>query len=210
MAQFTTTYATLISQIELFVEDDSTEFESSIQGCVNRAEERILNDLDLALFNTTQTTATAQAIPYTTRSITTSPIHSIYLTSAGRHIERRSLDYIQSYGGSGAPLYFYESETRIWWAPVPDAVYSVSITHPVNPTPLSGSNDTNWITQNTADLLLWASLVEAERFLIAPERVTEFEASYAARLGPIRAYWRADMQTGYEPINPTPTPTQTR
>ena len=210
MAQFTTTYTTLVSQLEVFVEDDSSEFVSAVQGCINRAEERVLRDLDLTIFNTIQSTTTSNGAASTTRSVTESPVHSIFLTSQARHVEHRSREYVQAHGGSGVPSYYSASETKIWWAPVPDSAYAIDIMHVIRPTPLSASNTTNWLTQNAADLLLWAALVESEKFLIAPERVQEFEATYASLLGPARAQWRADMQTSYEPVNPTPTPQQTR
>lgn len=53
MAQFTTTYAGLVSLLQTYVEDTSTEYASAVQGCINRAEERILRDLDLAIWNIT-------------------------------------------------------------------------------------------------------------------------------------------------------------
>lgn len=210
MSQWTTTYAGLVSQLKDYVEDTSAEYDSAVQGCINRAEERCLRDLDLSIFNTASTSTTSTGVATTSKGIVQSPVHNIYISSLGRHIERRSLEYIRAYGGSGAPIYFCDDTSLIHWAPVPDSAYAITITQMVRPSPLSESNTTNWLTENAADLLLWASLVESEMFLIAPERVQEFEVKYASCLGPLRAQWRDSMQTGYEPINPTPTPKQTR
>lgn len=210
MAQFTTTYAGLVSLLQTYVEDTSTEYASAVQGCINRAEERILRDLDLAIWNITTSTTTTTSQNYTSKGFTESPANSVFFTAAGEHALRRSRDYVQAYGGSGRPLYFYETDTRIYWAPTPDASYTVKITYLDRPNPLSGSNTTNWIAENAADSLLWAALIESEKFLIAPERVQEFEQSYAQTIGPLRAFWRDVAQTAYEPIAPVAAPVQTR
>lgn len=215
MAQYTTTYAGLKSSVESFVEDDSAEFQAVFQNLVNRAEERVLRDLDLVVFNTTLSTTTSDGVGTYAKGFTDAPIISIYFETAEpgcscKFAERRSRAYIQAHGGTGRPRYFHETETTVFWAPTPDDAYTFQLTYIDRPTPLSNSNTTNWITRNAADLLLYATLVEAETFLIAPERVAEFEEKYKQLLLPLRAFWRAQAQNSYEPINPTPVPAQTR
>lgn len=210
MAQWTTTYTGLLDLIEDFVEDNTTEFESAVLGAVNRAEERILRDIDLAIWNVTQTASTSNGVDNFTKSFDGTPVQQIFFTAAQDFAFRRTLAFIRAHGGTGRPQYFYEDATKVYWAPTPDNSYAYQTTYYNRPNPLSVSNQTNWITQNLADLLLWATLVESEKFLIAPERVQEFEASYKQVLGPARAFWRAQMQEAYEPISPTPTPVQTR
>lgn len=210
MAQWTTTYNGLLALIEAFVEDDTAEFESAVIGAINRAEERILRDIDLAIWNETQSASTSNGVASFTKSFSGAPVQQIFFTASMDFATRRSLAFIRAYGGSGVPKYFYEDATRIYWAPTPDNSYAYQTTYLSRPTPLSVSNQSNWITENLADLLLYATLVESEKFLIAPERVQEFEASYNQMLGPARAFWRAQMQQAYEPVNPTPEPVQTR
>jgi hypothetical protein len=210
MAQWTTTYDELLDLLGTYVEDDSTEFASHVQGFINRAEERVLRDIDLAIWNVTTTSSTSDAETSFVKAFGGAPINSIWVSCAGVHLERRSLPYIQSYGSTGCPRYFYEDATRVYWAPIPDAAYQYSLTYYARPSPLTSSNQTNWITDNLADLLLWAALIESEAFLLAPERVQEFEGKYQQMLGPARAFWREQMQLTYEPVNPTPQPVQTR
>jgi hypothetical protein len=210
MAQWTTTYNELLDLLGTYVEDDSTEFNSHVAGFINRAEERALRDLDLAIWNTTSTARTSNGVANVVKSFDGAPVNEIWFSAAGEHAERRSLAYVRAFGSTGRPKYFYEDATRIYWAPVPDDSYSYDITYYARPSPLSVSNQTNWLTLNVADLLLWASLVECEAFLLSPERVQEFEAKYQQMLGPARAFWREQMQLTYEPINPTPQPIQTR
>ncbi len=210
MTQWTTTYSGLVSILEEYTEDDSTEFSSQVQGCINRAEERLLKDLDLSIFNKSNSTTTASGSSTTSKPVKTVPTLSIWFTAAAAPAIRKSHDFIQAYGGSGRPLYFFEDKDDIYWAPVPDDNYAIVVRQIARPTPLSASNTTNWLTDNVADLLLWASLVESEAFLLAPERVVEFQAYYAALLGAARGFWRENAQRQYEPVNPTPEPERTR
>jgi hypothetical protein len=210
MAQFTTTYSGLISLLEDYTEDDSTEFVAAQQGVVNRAEERVLRDLDLSIFNTIVSTSMTSGVRTSAKGFTQSPVHNVLLTASNTFPERRSLPYIQAHGGSGEPLYYYDNEDTIYWAPTPDASYAIDLTYYKRPDPLTPSNQTNWLTRNVADLLLLVSLIESERFLISPERVAEFEQTYSMNLGPARATWRDNMQTHYEPVSPAPTPERTR
>ena len=212
MAQWTTTYSGLVSALQDYVEDDTSEYASAVQGCINRAEERLFRDLDLSLFNEQTTTSTSTGVSSYTVGGGESPIQAIFCSAINGHLEPRPYAFIQDFslGAQGAPCYYFSDETELYLAPTPDATYSLVLTYCTRPTPLSVSNETNWFAHYAADALLWASLVESEAFLIAPERVSEFEANYAKVIGPMRANWRSNAQNDYEPINPTPTPTQTR
>lgn len=208
MAQWTTNYADLLELIGNYVEDSSTEFNDAAPGIIARAEERVIKDLDLAIWNTTTTTSTSAAVATVTKNIALA--QSIYDATNSRFLERRTHDFVTMYGGSGQPLYFSEADTALTLAPTPSDVYSIRIRYLDRPQALSLSNTTNWLTENAADALLAAALVESERFLIAPERVGEFEADYAAKIGPLRAFWRDVRSEPFEPITPAPTVERTR
>lgn len=215
MAQYTTNYSTLKTSVESFCEDDSSEFQAQFQNCLNRAEERIIRDLDLVVFNTTTSGTTSSGVATYAKGFTDAPLISIYFSTgsdpcACKFAERRSYAYIQAHGGTGRPRYFHETETTVYWAPTPDDTYSFELTYIDRPNKLTDSNTTNWLTRNVADLLLYGTLVEAETFLIAPERVQEFEAKYRQLLLPARAFWRTQAQNQYEPIAPAAEPVQTR
>lgn len=211
MAQWTTDYNALVSLLESYCDDTSTEYVSAVQGCINRAEERLLKDLDLASFNTTATTTTVQNQLYLPRSYRDTPTLTVFVTATGIPLEPRSYDYIRMYGGSGLPQYFAEDQDNLYFAPVPDSGYGLTLKYMARPTKLSESNTTNWLTDNAADALLYGALVESESFLISPERAQEFTQRYASLVVPIRAAWALQsQQTSYSPLDPTPTPHQTR
>ncbi len=212
MAQWTTTYSGLVSALQDYVEDQSSEYSSAVQGCINRAEERLFRDLDLSIFNEQSTTATSSGVGTYTTGGGDSSVHSIFCATAKGNLEPRPYSFIQDMqlGANGVPSYYFADETELFLAPIPDGTYNLILTYCVRPTPLSISNETNWFAHHAADALLWAALVESEAFLVSPERVAEFESSYAKTIGPLRAIWRSNAQNDYEPINPTPAPAQTR
>jgi hypothetical protein len=188
MAQWTTTYAGLVSLLETYVEDTSDEFSDNVQGVINRAEERCLRDLDLSLWTADQAVSTAIGTATVTKPTAAHVLEAVYYGTTP--LLRRAREFVDMYGGSGVPLYFHEEETRLRFAPVPDAVYA--------------------LTAKAADLLLNACLVEAERFLIAPERSKEFEATYAGLLNALRADYRDVAKRPYEPLQPTAAVAQNR
>lgn len=210
MASWTTTYTGLTSLLGTFVEDSSTEFTDAVQGIVNRGEDRVVRDLDITYFDERRSTSTASGVATIAREAGAVITQSIYFTAANAYAQRRTYDYVKFHGGSGRPLYWYEDDEQITFAPTPDAVYAIIVSFLSQPTPLSASNTTNWLTQNVASLLLNACLIESEKFLIAPERVAEFKAEYAALLTPARATWRAAKAESYEPVAPAPVPAKER
>jgi hypothetical protein len=62
--------------------------------------------------------------------------------------------------------------------PTPDADYVGEILYYERPEPLSDTNQTNWITRYAPQLLLYATLLEAQPFLKNPERIAEFQGLY--------------------------------
>lgn len=216
MAQFTTTYNELKTLLIEYVEDESSELDNMIKGAINRAEERLYRDLDLVIWNTATVGTTSNNNGNITKPNSDTHIHTIIMGPSGDYVQRRSMDFVFMLApnrstGTGQPIYYHEDQSKIYWAPVPDDAYAYTIIYSIRPTPLNpSSNTTNWFTQNVADALLYASLVECESFLVAPERVQEFEGKYQQQLGPIRGIWRHVSQKAYEPMDPTPKPLTTR
>lgn len=213
MAQFTTTYSGLQTLVQDYVEDTSDEFTSNWQTMLNRAEDRCLNDLDLSIWNKSESTSTADGVDTITKPTGADLIRNVYDATSGTFVQRRPYDYVRMYGGSGAPLYFYEEERgtpKLYLAPTPDGVYSITIRYFERPNRLTASNTTNWLTNNAAWMLLYACLLEAEHFLIDPTRIQEFQSEYGAATNSLRGQYRHLAQRDYEPMQPVATPVQTR
>jgi hypothetical protein len=59
---------------------------------------------------------------------------------------------------------------------------SFEIQYHERPEPLDTTNQTNWNTQYAPQLLVYASLLEAQPFLMRPERTQEFMGLYQAAM----------------------------
>lgn len=77
----------------------------------------------------------------------------------------RTLEFLKQYAPTaepGAPVYYADyniSHFRI--APVPDAAYQFELVYYARLQPLSTENQTNWLTLNAPQALLYAALTEA-------------------------------------------------
>lgn len=79
---------------------------------------------------------------------------------------------------SGKPVNYTVLANEMQLAPVPDSSYTLQMLYYVNPAPLSIDNPTNvWLTY-CPDALLYASLAEAEPYLMNDGRIQTWAALY--------------------------------
>jgi len=70
----------------------------------------------------------------------------------------------------GLPVFYTILASEFQYAPIPDAIYTLEILYYAKPTFLSSSNASNVFLANYPDALLYASLIEAEPYLINDAR----------------------------------------
>jgi hypothetical protein len=78
----------------------------------------------------------------------------------------------------GKPMYYTILASEFEFAPNPDAAYVLEILYYAKPTILSDSNASNVFLANYPDALLYASLLEAEPYLINDARSQTWAALY--------------------------------
>ena len=82
-------------------------------------------------------------------------------------------------GSSAKPRYYANWDMgTIVVAPTPNAVYKFEIGITKKPTGLSSSNTKTWVSVNAPNVLLYACLCEAFKFLKAPQDQQVYETSY--------------------------------
>jgi len=79
---------------------------------------------------------------------------------------------------SGKPLSYTILANEFQLAPIPDTAYTVKLLYYSAPTLLSDSNSSNAFLANTPDLLVYASLIEAEPYLMNDARLQTWIAMY--------------------------------
>ena len=79
---------------------------------------------------------------------------------------------------SGKPLDYTILASEFQLAPIPDSAYTVKLLYYAAPTFLSDSNTSNAFMANSPDALLYASLLEAEPFLMNDARINTWGTMY--------------------------------
>jgi hypothetical protein len=93
----------------------------------------------------------------------------------------RKYEYLINYSQDtvpGAPLYYADTSWDWWYfSPTPDQAYPVEILYYERIAPLSSENQTNWLTQNAPNAMLFGTLLQAMPFLKNDQR-TIFQQKY--------------------------------
>jgi len=86
----------------------------------------------------------------------------------------RKYEYLINYntgGTSGLPLYYADYDYDHWIvSPTPDQTYTFEVLYYERLLPLSSANQTNWLTQNAPNAMLFGTLLQAMPFLKNDQR----------------------------------------
>jgi len=186
MSYATFTYDSLSNALQRHMEDDFTDFTIEIPTLIGLAETRLLRDLDLTIFDVTDSSVTTQvSVDQVTKPANTIALQWVRIFT--NNLEPRSLDWLLDYGidtDHATPrFYAEESETTFRVAPVPDQVYPVQMRINKRPLGLSASNQTTWLSTKTGDVLFAACMAEAEMFARALDEYGVWTQRYAELLG---------------------------
>jgi hypothetical protein len=76
-----------------------------------------------------------------------------------------ALNVLQSqFSSEGQPQAYALVDSAIYFGPIPDNVYAVSLTYLADFVPLTSDNQTNWLTQSNPDAYVYALCAECEAF----------------------------------------------
>ena len=192
-----TTYAELTQQIIDYTETDSNVLTTAIlNDIIEHAESRIFRNADLDVFKKYKTANLTIGDPFVAMPGATPQLFAfiryiqIFSTDNVRiTLEKKDTSFINEFipnrTTTGTPKYYanWDNDTLIL-APSPDATYTVELAYNAQPTGLSSSNTTTWVSNNAPEMLLYACLVEAFKFLKNPQMVQMYESYYKQALQP--------------------------
>ena len=103
----------------------------------------------------------------------------------------RKYEYLKSYTPNitttGLPLFYADYDYDHWLvAPTPDQAYPFEVLYYERIAPLSSANQTNWITQNAPNAMLFGTLLQAMPFLKNDARQI-FQQKYQEALASLKA-----------------------
>jgi hypothetical protein len=172
------TYAEIVSILQQWNEDDSTEFSNSIPDIIARTEDRIFRSVPQILDHRNSETGTFTSGTNTIRTTATDVrgIRYLYITVSSNNVflEQRKDEYLQDYwlnsSTTSQPKYYAidtaaTNGTTLLLAPTPDSNYSYTLKYTRMPTRLSSSNTTTYVSINHPDVLIKGALYESAVFL---------------------------------------------
>ena len=198
-------YDTLVTQIRNYTEVDSNVLTTDIlENIILNAQYRIMRDVpidadkkqQLGNFVAGQESINAPAGCLFVRAIQVYDTNGSAITGANRWLEKKDMTYLQEYqdvtgtsAAQGQPKYYAmfggatgDSDTtsgRIFVAPVPNTTYRFRVHFNKMPDTLESSNQTNYISLNFPNGLLYCCLSETYGFLKGPiDMLTLYENKY--------------------------------
>jgi hypothetical protein len=113
---------------------------------------------------------------------------SMSVTVAGKKqpVYLRKYEYLKNYwpdaDQTDVPLYYADTDWEHWYiAPTPNLAYAFEVLYYERIAPLSSTNQTNWLTQNAPNAMLFGTLLQAMQFLKNDQR-TIFQQKYTEAL----------------------------
>ena len=202
-----TTYAELTQQILDYTETDTNVLTATITNdFIEHAELRIFRDVDLDVFRKYASASLTTGDPFVSMPGSTPTtfefVRYVHIYSASgslggltnnarETLVKKDISFIKEYWpnptSTAVPKYYANQDNNtIIVAPTPNAAYTMELAYNAQPTGLSSSNTTNWISNNAPQVLLYACLVEAFKFLKGPDNMLQmYESYYQQSLTPL-------------------------
>lgn len=179
-------YDSLVTDIIAYAErEDDTAFALQVPRFIMLAENRLIFD------NSIKGIGTLRAVTLTVNSsIVEKPARwranaswTITVSSEKKHLKPRGYAYCREYwpnaSSTDEPLFYSDYDIDHWLVvPTPGSSYSSELMYYERPEPLDSTNQSNWFTQYAPNLILYASLLEAQPFLKNSNRIQEFQMMY--------------------------------
>jgi hypothetical protein len=187
------TYSSLISSLEAYLQRNDPLIVANIPQFIALAQVRIPRELKILGFRQ-EVTGSFSGDTLTT-GIMPKPEDwrktiSFYVgTGANNNIHtpvlERDYDYIRTVypdpTQTGTPRFFADADYEHWLVqPTPQTGFPYKIPYYAILTQLDDTTQTNWLTENAPDLLLYACLMEAIPFVKVDERIPVWQGMYQA------------------------------
>lgn len=182
------TYTNLVQDVINYMERTDPEFVAQIPSLIGLAESAIAAELKTYLQLTVVETTLAS-----NQVVLAKPARwrkTVSMKVNGQPILARSQDYVsmyQSESTSGQPLYYAEYDYNNWaFAPKPADTYPVEIIYFSEIQPLDDTNQTNLFTRECPQAMLFGTLVQAQGYLKALDKLPVWKQYYDESLGALK------------------------
>ena len=202
-------FAKLKSDIQEVTENDGTEFTSAITGFIQRAEFRLVKDLDdFGLDEFTNVSVSAGNAGAVTLNDRVRVVRNVnYVVSTGTTVTNllpRTFEYVKDYwpvsASTGTPRYYSRKDNlTLKIVPTPSSVITTEIQTQSQPLPLASATGTsvtttNYFSEYCYNALFYASLMEATMFNKDWNNLQFWEAQYVVQIQALRNQARRTRQ----------------
>ena len=188
----TMTYTSLVSDIEAYQERADTAFTTQIPRFIMMAEWRVATDLKgLGYLQVEQSTFTIGNNTVAKPAYWRETVSFSYNNgTAIVPLLPRSYEFARQYWpqvtGNAPPRFYSDYDFNNWLiTPPPDQAYTFEVLSYVRIQPLDSSSQTNWITANAPQVLLYACMIEAQTWLKNWPAAEAWEKKYQEALSGI-------------------------
>jgi hypothetical protein len=182
------TYDNLVLDVQQYMERNDADFVAIIPTLIGLAESAIAAELKTLL----------QLVVVETTLLASNPVlikptrwrKTISMKINGAPVVMRSQDYIAQYNSEstlGQPKFYAEYDYNNWnFAPSPDVNYPVEIIYYSLVQPLDSTNQTNLFTQIAPQAMLFGTLLQAQGYLKALDKLPVWKSYYTDCLSALK------------------------
>ena len=203
-------FNSLVSIIIETTENDGSEFVGALPAMIQRAQEKMQNDLDdqgLVTYASVAVSASSAevSVPVGGEIIKT---FSIEVDGARTQLKHRPYEYLLDYwpvsASTGTPRYYgFKTNTEIRVAPTPSATVDSQIGFIAQITTITSASPTNYFTIHCENALFYSSMIEASLFMKSFNTTQAWQQEYQSEVDRLRNRARRsrqdDMQTSFSP-----------
>ena len=165
------TFSQLQTDIKNYMEDDGTEFSTSLTQFISNTELKLSRDLSTPEFKRKVTSAFSANDPFLTMPTDLVTLEHLQVIDSNVRtmLQLKSDEYITEFWpnrtSTGVPRYYtYFDTSTIYVAPTPSSNLSLELSYKRRLPALSSSNTSNFLTTDAYDALLYGCLIEASLF----------------------------------------------
>ena len=167
------TFTSLKTAIQDYTQNSETTFVNNLSRFIINAEERIFKEVQLDVFRKNVTGAFTSDNKFLTKPTDYLSTFSLSIISSSENVFllRKHPTFLQDYtpnpSTTGIPQYYADfDETTFIVAPTPSSALTAELHYYHRPTSITATSDgTSWLGTNAELALLYASLVEAYKFM---------------------------------------------
>lgn len=182
------TYTSLVSDIQNYLERTDSTLVASIPNFIAMAEARLARELKILGFIRPVTSTFVLGEPILAKPTNWRETVSFNI-GTGTGLRSRKEVYPRTYEFAravspdptslGEPRFYSDYDFNHWFlSPTPDQAYPFEVLYYELVKPLDESNQTNYLTEITPDLLLYATLLQSAPYLKDDQRIATWQAYY--------------------------------